>query len=85
MKVHILLTKDLLPLPDGIETVVEFGQTTIVTVDKRHISGLNAFIEGDERTVVEWLASKEGFWNGKGSPALEKFEYLHCVKQESKS
>jgi len=84
MKIHLLLTNDLMPLPLGVKKAIDFGELTIVTTDKRHIKGLNAFIEGEEKPVVEWLASKEGFWQGSGVPAQEKFTYMHCVKQEKK-
>lgn len=71
---HMLLTKDLKPVPETIKTIENWGPLSIV-VDgtKETIKGEHVFLEGDTDDFDAWWKGKK-IWVGTSHPQLQCFE-----------
>ena len=81
MRMAMLLTPDVPPLPEGMCFVEQWGDISIMDErTMRVVFGKHVLVEGSERAFRKWLSPLNGFWKDVGeSPAFQKFEIAHVV------
>jgi len=80
MKVVLLVTPKMQPVPDGIKILSDWGWLCIQIDDCRDFEGGDhMYIEGDSETIKEWLRPFDTVWlQKKGTiPMLQQFEACH--------
>lgn len=80
MRVAMLMTPDVPPLPEGMCFVEQWGDVSIV--DQRTgalVRGKHVWVEGSEQAFRKWLSPLEGFWKQVGPPAFQEFEICHVA------
>lgn len=77
MKVHLLLTDDIkATMPNTVKITDSWGMLNVRFPHKDYF-GLHCFIEGEEKSITDWLRPFEGFVKGNGTPMMETFEIVH--------
>ena len=79
MQVELLLTEDLPEIPEGIETLFDFEEISIVTDDNGVITGEHFVLEGTPEAFVDWLGGYE-IWVGCGTLQLQEFKKREVSK-----
>jgi len=81
MRVAMLMTPDVPPLPEGMCFVEQWGDVSVV--DRRTgavVHGKHVLVEGSERAFRKWLSPLKGFWKQSSvSPAVQEFEVVHVA------
>lgn len=76
MQCFLLVTKQMEPIPESIETVQDWGDTTIhVSGGNFLVSGRHMWLQGEESDFVDWLRPFERVWMTKPgtSPMMQQF------------
>jgi len=83
MILHLLVTEELEPVPEGFKVVEDYGELSIMATadDGVHcIAGRNLVLDGTEQQIKNWLSPFDGVWVGVGPPFMEEFEVLHITE-----
>jgi hypothetical protein len=76
MQCLLLVTKKMEPVPEGIKTVQDWGETSIYVSDGDFfVSGNHMWLQGDESDFVDWLRPLGKVWITKPgtSPMIQQF------------
>jgi hypothetical protein len=76
MRLFMLVLDEHLPIPDGIEVVVNYGLETVRTEHDGRVRGNCMYLRGEPEAFVEWLQPFDGIWTTK-SPMLGQWEIVH--------
>lgn len=76
MTIHLLIQDAMLPVPNDITTVEDYGKISVVT-DDGIIEGRHAVVDASEESLKNWLRPFDGVWVGEGPPQLQVFEVMH--------
>lgn len=96
MRIHLLVTPEMEPVPDGIKIVQDFDVIEVMTATRLHtddkenfqagkLTGRHLMIEGENEAVVEWLRPFDDVWLGIGEPAQQEFTVVHVDSKIVKS
>lgn len=81
---HLLVTPGM-GVPDNIKPVegMDYGQCTIfVNGDMNdRVTGWHVVLEGKTKDMYAWLGQFDGYWQGNGTPFMEKFNIMHIKKE----
>lgn len=69
MKLVLLKTPDVPPIPPSIKVLADWGPLTIMPSQER---GDHLLVEGDESALRGWLLNLN-FWRGDGIPQMQHF------------
>jgi hypothetical protein len=77
LRCHMLLTKNLEPVPATIKTLDNWGNLMIIVGKdpNNKVFGKHVFLEGDIDDLQTWLKDKK-VWMGKGHPQWQEFEEI---------
>lgn len=80
MRIHLLVSEKMKPVPDDITIVEDYGQVDVVSPfsDMYH-SGDHMVVEGDVEAMRLWLGPFNGVWIGEGPPMLQQFQIMHVT------
>lgn len=83
MKVHLLITPEIEPVPDDVKVLHDFGKISVIVEYPELISivGNNAVVEASEESIIRWLGKYDEFWKGSGVPQMEHFELANIPKK----
>lgn len=84
MKIHLLVSADMEPVPPEIKILDDYGFVQIMTTkpdmnichEGKHIT-----VEGKEQDFIDWLGGFDGVWVGKGMPSMQEFDVMHIRKR----
>ena len=79
MKLELLVTDAMKPIPEDIEILNNWEYVGIVTSDGGFADGDHMYLEGDEVVVKDWLRPFDGVWRQKPgtSAMMQEFEVVH--------
>lgn len=80
MMLHLLVSKEMQPLPHNITVVENYGNLDLMsdgTPPEIYHSGDHMVVEGDEEAIRSWLSPFDGFWLGDGPPVFQQFKIVH--------
>jgi hypothetical protein len=94
MRIHLLVTPEMEPIPDDIKVVADFDTIEVMTATRRHtddkddfkddfkggkLTGRHLAIEGENEAVVAWLKPFDDVWLGVGQPFEQEFTVVHVA------
>jgi hypothetical protein len=79
MSVFMLVQDEHVPIPDGIEVVVNYGLETIRTEDNGRVRGNSMYLRGKMSAFVDWLKPFDGIWT-TDSPMVGEWKVVHVKK-----
>lgn len=86
MKVAILVTPELVPIPDNIKVEMDFQDVSVfVEAKQEFVTGNHMVLEGDKLDFISWLGKYEGVWISEGIPQLQKFKIHHVTSKHLNS
>ena len=77
MQIALLVEANLLPVPENIKEISNWGSVAIMTNDRGVVRGCHMLFEGSKKDFQKWLGPFDGVWVGKGSPIQQQFEIMH--------
>lgn len=77
MKIHLLVAKEMMPIPSDVVILEDWGFLSITTGDSRSVSGNHMAVKGDVEAIKAWLKPFDGVWLGEGPPAAQEFNVVH--------
>jgi N-dimethylarginine dimethylaminohydrolase len=75
-QIIMLVEVKMLPIPDNIKVVQEFGGEAIMVGDKLVATGTSMLLSATTEALHEWLRPYEGFWTTQ-NPMVGKWEVMH--------
>lgn len=66
----------MLPIPNGIEVVDQFGEETIRTETNLYVRGVVTIVRGTQEHYWKWLGHLPGVWTSS-SPMLGSWSIRH--------
>ena len=83
MRLCLLLTEHIEPIPDSIKIEADYGPVYIVNEKGKGLTtGVHMLLCGEKQDFISWLGKYDGVWVGEGSPMLQKFKVMH-IKENS--
>lgn len=80
MTIHLLVSKEMKPVPDNIKVVEDYGEVSITSdVHEMYHTGDHMVVEGDEEAMRSWLGPFDGVWLGEGPPIFQQFKVMHVT------
>ena len=68
MKIHLLVEPKMLPVPDNMEVLDDYGNLQLmVDGPPSVVTGRHMVVEGEEKAISEWLRPFDGVWIEKGN------------------
>lgn len=80
MQIHLLVMKEMEPLPENIEVLDDYEIVSIFSnegLGRILATGRHLLISASEEALKNWLRSFDGIWLGKGQPIFQEFEVAH--------
>lgn len=96
MQLIMLVERRMLPVPEGIVVIQEFGHESIIPQtdsgnDKdetmlqciaRSVQGTSMFVEGEPQAFIDWLKDYDGIWSCN-NPMMGDWQVMH-IKESVK-
>lgn len=84
MELCLLVTQQMYPIPDGLETIRNYGTETVIVEstdgsEPRQIQGDSVHLSGDSEIFIKWLQPFSGVWISN-SPASGDWYVVHVKK-----
>ena len=85
MKLALLVTDEMKPIPEAIKVLEDWGFVGIFVGEigdiRDYADGDHMYVEGDEQTIANWLRPFDGVWRTKPgtSPIFQQFEIVHIL------
>jgi hypothetical protein len=77
MKVILLATSELKPIPETIDVVKNFGYEIVIDeANHEEVAGDVVLVKGEEKDFIKWLKPFKGFWT-TNNPASGQWEVVH--------
>ena len=79
MKLALLVTGEMEPIPEAIKVLEDWGHIGITTNGRDYIGGCHMYVEGSEEDITNWLRPFDTVWRQKPgtSPMFQQFEAVH--------
>lgn len=81
MRIHILASLSMLPVPNTLRIVSSWGHLAITSTAHSwlvpYTSGSHYMLEGELKDFINWLQNAGDFWLGVGYPSEERFVLAH--------
>lgn len=79
MRLNILVTEAMIPLPANVECVQKYGKETIIQgsgVSAQFTTGIAMLVDADEKALVDWLKPFDGIWISN-NPSSGQWDVVH--------
>lgn len=81
MRMALLITEAMKPIPKAIKVLDNWGHVAIYIKGGHTAGGDHMHVEGDEEVIINWLRPFDGIWRTKPgtSPVFQQFEAVHIA------
>lgn len=83
MKINLVISKKMEPIPDAVKVVEDYGNLRLFQGTDHppdmYYEGKHVVVEGETEAIKDWLRPFDGVWIGNGIPMTEQFVIGHIA------